>query len=113
MEWQWEQSTRKSTTITLAWPLPGKSVTMLVWEISEKGVKFLQNPRTEKPEKGVIFQYILKSSKRGALKCCSGNRINGYFSEKRAFLILIISGKRVPQERSMLTLLTRSGHAGI
>ena len=42
--------------------------------------------------------------KRGALKCCSSNQINGYFSEKR-----------VPPEHSwasMLALLTRGGHAG-
>ena len=32
-----------------------QSVIMLVREISEKGVKFLQYSRTEKPEKGGIF----------------------------------------------------------
>ena len=67
-----------------AWPLSGKSVNMLVREISEKGVKFLQNPRTEKQEKGGIFQYIWKSRNRGLLKCCSGKHIDGYFTEKRA-----------------------------
>ena len=66
-----------------AWPLPGKSVNMLVREISEKGAKLLQIPKTEKPEKGGIFQYIWKSRKRVALKCCSSNQINGYFLEKR------------------------------
>ena len=43
-----------------AWPLPGKSVNMLVREISEKGVKFLQYPRTEKPEKKRYFSIHLE-----------------------------------------------------
>ena len=47
-------------TYSPVWSLPGKSVNMLFREISEKGVKFLQNPRTEKPGKGDIFQYICK-----------------------------------------------------
>ena len=43
-----------------AWPLPGKSATMLVREISENGVKYLQDPRTEKPEIRGYFSIYLK-----------------------------------------------------
>ena len=79
---------------------------MLVREISEKEVKFLQNPWTNKPEKGVIFN---KSRKRGVLKCWSSNEINGCFSEKRVaqyqsyqrkgfLFILKISEKRERQK---------------
>ena len=42
---------------------PGKTVNILVLEISE----------IEKPEIRGIFQYIWKSRKMGALKCCSSN----------------------------------------
>ena len=82
---------------------------MLVREISEKRVKLLQNPWTENTGKRGNFLINLEIKEKGALKCCSSNKINGYFSEKRvaryqtyqrkgSFFILIISLKRVPPE---------------
>ena len=41
--------------MTPAWPFPGNGINMFLKEIPEKGTTLLQNPRTEKPEKRVVF----------------------------------------------------------